>query len=248
MRERSARQELEAALRVKDEFLATVSHELRTPLSAVLLWSQLIEAGSLSADRIQDAAHKITTSARTQSRLIEDLLDASRMLMGKLMLEVQPRALGAVVTPALEFVRPAADAKGVTVEVHGDGGLVVNVDTQRLQQVVWNLVSNAVKFTPAGGRVSITMAGDALDAVIVVQDTGDGIDPALLPHVFEPFRQGQSETTARRSGLGLGLSIVKHLVELHGGSVAATSAGPGTGATFTLRLPLLAAALALSAS
>jgi signal transduction histidine kinase len=237
--ERRAREQAETAMRIKDEFLATVSHELRTPVSAILIWSQLLEAGRLSGEQAIRAIHAITTSAETQSRLIEDLLDVSRMLMGKLQLAVEPRALQPIVQGAVDVVRPTADAKGVRLDAQVGGDDLVLVDPDRVQQMFWNLLSNAVKFTPAGGVVSLRFARDRDEVTVTVADTGEGISPEFLPHVFERFRQADPKSSRRQSGLGLGLPIVQQLVELHGGTIEAASPGRGLGATFTVRLPAL---------
>jgi signal transduction histidine kinase len=237
--ERRAREQAEAATRVKDEFLATVSHELRTPISAILIWSQLLEAGRLSGEQALHAMHAITTSAQAHSRLIEDLLDVSRMLMGKLRLAVEARALQPIVQAALDVVRPTADAKGVRLDAQLDSADLVLIDPDRGQQILWNLLSNAVKFTPAGGVVSVELARDRDEVTVTVADTGEGISPEFLPHVFERFRQADPKSSRRQSGLGLGLPIVQQLVELHGGTIEAASPGRGLGATFTVRLPVL---------
>lgn len=235
--ERRAREHAEAAMQIKDEFLATVSHELRTPLSAILIWSKLLESGRASGAQATQAIHAIRTSAEAQSRLIEDLLDVSRMLMGKLRIEVQSRHLIEIIHAAIDVVRPMADAKGVRldVELAADDDRVL-VDTDRIQQVFWNLLSNSVKFTPAGGVVAIQLASKREHLVTTVRDSGEGIATDVLPYMFERFRQGVPGTQ-RQGGLGLGLPIVKQLIELHGGTIQAESAGPGKGATFTVWLP-----------
>ncbi|CAM3738025.1 PAS domain S-box protein [Corallococcus sp. ZKHCc1 1396] len=237
-RESAARQEAEVANQLKDEFLATVSHELRTPLTAILGWVQLLRTGHLPESRRARALETMERNARAQGQLIEDLLDVSRIVSGKLKLDVEPVDLSTVVQQALESVRPAADARGVQVQATVDSSSSVMGDPQRLQQVVWNLLSNAVKFTPRNGRVRLVVERRASLVELTVADTGQGISPAFLPHVFERFRQADSGTTRKTGGLGLGLSIVRHLVEMHGGTVAAASAGDGQGATFTVRLPL----------
>ena len=237
-----ARAEAEAASRLKDEFLATVSHELRTPLNAILGWSQLLGHGRGSSP--QDLAHGLATierAARSQAQLIDDLLDVSRIVAGKLRLDVQVVQPAQVVEAALASMRPAADAKGVRL-VHALDASAgpVSGDPARLQQIVWNLLSNAVKFTPKGGVVQVALKCDDANAnaVITVSDTGIGIAPEFLPYVFERFRQQDSSTTRRYGGLGLGLGIVRHLTELHGGTVHAESRGAGGGSTFTVSLPL----------
>lgn len=231
-------QELEASARTKDEFLATISHELRTPLNAILGWSRMLRTGTLSEDRVQRAVETIERNAKAQAQLIEDLLDVSRIISGKLRLELEPVLMPAIVAHALESVRPSAQARGIvlahTIDAHA--GMVLG-DADRLQQVVWNLLSNAVKFCGKGGHVHVTVqkAGDSVE--VSVRDDGQGIDPEFLPFVFERFRQADASTTRAHGGLGLGLAIVRHLVELHGGTVRAESAGQNRGATFTVRLP-----------
>lgn len=238
VRERAAREQAEEATRMKDEFLASVSHELRTPLSAILLWGQLLEAGKLDAEQAAHAARSIVSGAETQSRLIEDLLDVSRMLSGKLRVELAARELEPLLLAALQLVQPMAAAKGVRLEARAPRvGALVCIDADRVQQIFWNLLSNAVKFTPRGGHVALSLLSEPHHLRVVVQDSGQGIHPELLPHVFERFRQGDAPLQ-RRGGLGLGLSIVQHLVDLHGGSVSASSEGEGRGATFVVRLPI----------
>ncbi|HEX7317257.1 MAG TPA: PAS domain-containing protein [Pyrinomonadaceae bacterium] len=240
-REQAARAEAEAANRLKDEFLATLSHELRTPLTAILGWSKLLADGQVNPDKTADAFGAIYRNARTQAQLIDDLLDVSRVITGKLRIEVVPLNLGAVVEAAAAVVRPAATAKRVELNVNADADdLTVNGDPARLQQVVWNLLSNAVKFTHAGGRVEACVRRAGSQMEVAVSDTGQGIEPEFLPHVFERFRQADMGTTRRHAGLGLGLAIVRHLVELHGGTVTAESEGEGKGSTFTVRLPVRA--------
>jgi signal transduction histidine kinase/ActR/RegA family two-component response regulator len=237
--ELSARAEAEAANRTKDEFLATLSHELRTPLSAVLGWARLLRAGKVDDDTMARALETIERNARSQAQLIEDLLDVSRIISGKLRLEVRQLDLPPVIEAALDVVRGAAEAKRVALETSLDRLLgPVAGDPDRLQQVVWNLLSNAVKFTSEGGRVEIRLERVAGRAEIRVSDTGAGIPPELLPHIFERFRQGDGSSTRSHGGLGLGLAIVRHIVELHGGSARAESDGPGRGSTFTISLPL----------
>ena len=238
--EQRARAQAEAASRSKDEFLAMLSHELRTPLTAVLGWAVMLRGRQVDDAMRERALAAIERNARAQSQLIEDLLDISRIVSGKLHLDIRPLNLAAVVEAALEAVQPATQAKGV--EVQSDLAPVAVVgDPQRLQQVVWNLLSNAVKFTPAGGRVTVRLRAGPEQATLVVSDTGQGIPGELLPHIFDRFRQADSSTTRRHGGLGLGLALVKHLVELHGGTVRAESAGPGRGATFTVSLPITSA-------
>jgi signal transduction histidine kinase len=232
------RRRAEEASRLKDEFLATVSHELRTPLTAMLGWVQLLRTGRLAGDKQARALETVERNCRAQAQLIEDLLDVSRIVTGKLRLDVEPMELADAVRGALDVVRPAAKAKGVRLEAELDAeASPFQGDPQRLQQVVWNLLSNAVKFTPGGGRVDVTLRREGPTAVIQVRDTGRGIDPDFLPHVFERFRQADGGPTRTFGGLGLGLAIVRHLVELHGGRVEASSDGLGQGATFTVWLP-----------
>jgi PAS domain S-box-containing protein len=238
-REREARAEAEQANRLKDEFLATVSHELRTPLTAILGWAHLLRGGQLEGEGAAKALETIERSARSQAQLIDDLLDVSRIVTGKLRLDVVPVGPQSFIDPAIETVRPAAEAKGVRLQKLIDTGVeTVMGDPARLQQVVWNLLTNAVKFTPRGGRVQVSLERVNSQVEIAVTDTGAGIEPEFLPHVFERFRQADQRTTRQHGGLGLGLAIVRHLVELHGGSVRADSGGEGTGSTFTVRLPV----------
>jgi PAS domain S-box-containing protein len=237
-RERLLR-EAQEANRLKDEFLATVSHELRTPLTAILGWAHLLRAGRLDEEGAGKALETIERNARAQSQLIDDLLDVSRIVTGKLRLDVVPVDPHSFIDPAFEAVRPAADAKGVRLQKVIDTGVgVVMGDPARLQQVVWNLLSNAVKFTPRGGRVQVRLERVNSSVEIAVSDTGAGIAAEFLPHVFERFRQADMGTTRHHGGLGLGLSIVRHLVELHGGAARADSGGEGTGSTFTVSLPV----------
>jgi PAS domain S-box-containing protein len=234
-----ARQAAEAANRAKDEFLATLSHELRTPLSPILGWVRLLRSGDLDEAASARGLEVIERNVRAQTQLIEDLLDVSRIITGKLRLEVRPMDLVSVVEAGIEAVRPAADAKGIRIEARLDPLASAMVgDPDRLQQVVWNLVSNAVKFTPKDGRVEVELSGVNAHARIRVRDTGKGIRPTFLPHVFDRLRQADSTSTRAHGGLGIGLAIVRHLVELHGGTVAAESEGEGKGATFTVELPI----------
>jgi two-component system CheB/CheR fusion protein len=238
---RSAYEESEAATRAKDEFLAVVSHELRSPLNSILGYARLIRAETANVAQIQHLVGIIERNGRMQLQLIEDLLDTARIISGKLELEVQPADLIAVITAALDVVRPSAQAKGINVISDLDP-LVGQItgDPDRLQQVVWNLLSNAIKFTPHGGSVEIMLERADPHIAIVVRDNGRGIEPEFLPHIFERFRQGDMSSTRRVGGLGLGLSLVKQLVELHGGAIEAESAGAGRGAAFTVLLPLRA--------
>jgi signal transduction histidine kinase/CheY-like chemotaxis protein len=236
------------ANRLKDEFLATLSHELRTPLNAIVGWTALLADGRLDADGRRKAILAIERNARAQTKLIEDILDVSRIVSGKIRLSVGPVDLPAVIRHAVDAVRPAADAREIRLELALDAhaGPVVG-DPDRLQQVVWNLLSNAIKFTPRGGRVHVELGRANAHAEIVVRDTGVGIPREFLPHVFDRFRQADASSTRSHGGLGLGLAIVRHVVELHGGSVDVASEGEGKGATFSVRLPLVPTARAVAA-
>ncbi|HYO23321.1 MAG TPA: ATP-binding protein [Lacipirellulaceae bacterium] len=237
--ERAARAEAERVSIMKDEFLATLSHELRTPLNAILGWSQLLGTGKLDADDFQQGLEAIERNARAQTQLIEDLLDMSRIISGKVRLDVQWTDLASVVELAVDSVRPSAEAKEIRLrKIIDPHAGPVSADPTRLQQIVWNLLSNAIKFTPKGGKVDVLLERVNSHLEITVHDSGVGIKPEFLPLVFERFRQADSSTTRSYGGLGLGLSIVKQLVELHGGSVRAKSAGIGQGATFIVSLPL----------
>ena len=239
-RERVARGEAEAANRMKDEFLATLSHELRTPLTAMLGWARLLRSGELDPDTAARAVETIESNARLQAQLIEDLLDVSRIILGKLPLGVRPMELALVIESALDAVRPAASAKSIRLLRTLDPATgLVSGDPDRLQQIVWNLLSNAVKFTPSKGQVEIRLERVGRFAQISVVDTGKGISAEFLPFVFDRFRQADGSSTRVHGGLGLGLALVRHLVELHGGSVQAVSAGERKGATFSVQLPLL---------
>jgi PAS domain S-box-containing protein len=238
--EKLARQQAEQANRLKDEFLATVSHELRTPLTAMLGWVHMLRSADLGEEKRDQALETVERNARAQAKIIDDLLDVSRILAGKLRLEMESLELQAVVEQAIETAKPAALAREVRLQTALDSTIRVMGDPHRLGQVVWNLVSNAVKFTPAGGEVRVTLQGRGGHAEIEVTDTGEGISEEFLPYVFERFRQADGSTTRRQGGLGLGLSIVRHLVELHGGTVQAHSNGLGQGATFQVSLPLVA--------
>ena len=239
--ERRARMETEAAERAKDEFVATVSHELRTPLNAVLGWVRLLRLGGLDAARTARAIEVIERSASAQAQIVDDLLDVSRIARGDLRLDVRSLELTSVVEAAIEAVRPAAEARQIVLwsDLSPRVGRVAG-DPGRLQQVVWNLLSNAIKFTPPGGTVDVRLSQAGERAVIEVRDTGPGIDPAFAPHLFERFRQADSSSTRVHGGLGLGLSIVRQLVEAHGGDVSASSDGPERGSVFTVRLPVSA--------
>ncbi len=237
--ERTAREAAEESNRLKDEFLATVSHELRTPLTAILGWSRLLEGGTLDDEVAQQAVETIGRNAKAQAQIVDDILDVSRIITGNLYLDLHPLEVVPVVENAINVVRPTADAKGIRIETYFDSTpAMISGDANRLQQVVWNLLSNAVKFTNTGGRVcvKVSQAGPAVE--ISVLDTGQGIDAEFLPYVFDRFRQADSTTTRQHGGLGLGLAIARHLVEIHGGSIKAESLGTGRGAKFTIRLPL----------
>ena len=239
--QRRTSEELREANRLKDEFLATVSHELRTPLTAILGWAHLLRAGQLNERSATGAIETIERNARAQSQLIDDLLDVSRIITGKLRLDVRQIDPASFIESAIEALRPAAEAKDVRIQKVMDTGVVsVAGDPARLQQVVWNLLSNAIKFTPKGGRVQVRLERINSHIEIAVSDTGGGIEPEFLPHVFERFRQADQKTTRQHGGLGLGLAIVRHLVELHGGTVGADSPGKGQGATFVVNLPIVA--------
>ena len=235
-----ARAEAEAANRMKDEFLATLSHELRTPLTSLLGWSSVLREAKREEKVLNQGLDAIDRNARVQAQLIDDLLDVSRIVSGKLNLDVRPLDIASVTRAAINVVRPAADAKGITLDYRAQPGLgAISADSARLQQIVWNLLSNAVKFTPQGGKIAIHIEQNGSHARLTVQDTGQGIDPEFLPRVFDRFRQADSSTTRSFGGLGLGLAIVRHLVELHGGTVSAESEGVGKGATFSATFPLL---------
>ncbi len=236
-KEQAARREAEAANQSKDDFLATVSHELRTPLSAILGWSHMLKQQQLPPDRMRHGIDVIERNARAQRQLIEDLLDVSRIAANRLRLAREAVRLGDVVEAALDAVRPQAAAKGVEVQTILSDRAPVLGDPRRLEQVVWNLAWNAVKFTPPSGRVRVQLVRASHEAILSISDTGVGISSEFLPHVFEWFRQADAKSQSQ-SGLGLGLGIVRHLVQLHGGSVYAESAGEGRGATFTVRLPI----------
>ncbi|MGH9887724.1 MAG: ATP-binding protein, partial [bacterium] len=236
-----ARKAAETANRAKDEFLATLSHELRTPLTPILGWTVMLRSGTLDQASMIRGLEVIERNVRAQTQLIGDLLDVSRIITGKLRLEVRPVDIGPVIEAGVEAVRSSAEAKDITLELdlHLDVPQV-NADPDRLQQVVWNLVSNAVKFTAAGGRVQVRLRRAEGRIQIAVSDTGKGISASFLPFVFDRFRQADSTSTRTHGGLGLGLAIVRHLVELHGGTVSAESPGEGRGSTFTVELPLVA--------
>jgi signal transduction histidine kinase/CheY-like chemotaxis protein len=237
----AARAEAEAVNRAKDVFLATLSHELRTPLTAILGWARMLRGAGLDAAVARRGLEVIERNAEAQHQLIRDLLDVSRIISGKLRLETRQLGLAPVVEAALDSVRQAADAKDIRLgaEFAGETGLVTG-DPDRLQQVVWNLLSNAIKFTPKGGAVGVRVEREGSDVLVRVSDTGQGIAPEFLPYVFDRFRQADGSTTREHGGLGLGLAIVRHLVEQHGGRVSAESAGEQRGSTFTISLPVAA--------
>jgi PAS domain S-box-containing protein len=235
-------EQLQAANRLKDEFLATLSHELRTPLNAVLGYARMLRIGAVKTDKMQHALDVIERNATSLTQIVEDVLDVSRIVSGKVRLQMRPVSAAKVVSDAVATVQPAADAKGVRIECAFDSNVEpVSGDPDRLQQVLWNLVSNAVKFTSSGGRVQVQVTPERSNVSIVIRDTGIGIPSAFLPHIFERFRQAESGTTRSQSGLGLGLAIARHIVEMHGGTIEAASEGSGRGAIFTVRLPILAA-------
>ncbi|MGH9768584.1 MAG: PAS domain S-box protein, partial [Blastocatellia bacterium] len=243
--EQEARQVAEQATRAKDEFLAVVSHELRSPLNAILGWNRLLRSQRRDDPQIAQVTETVERSGCAQLQLIEDLLDTARIISGKMKLETQPVELMRVIASALDTVRPAADSKGIVIVLDfdsnaGQTSYQITGDPDRLQQVVWNLVSNSIKFTPEGGRIWVGLRRGGPGVQIVVRDTGRGISPDLLPYVFDRFKQGDSSVSRRFGGLGLGLALVKHLVELHGGSVMVESPGEGQGATFTVNLPVRA--------
>jgi PAS domain S-box-containing protein len=237
--ERAARAEAERASRLKDEFLATLSHELRTPLNAILGWTELIRSGRLDADRIREAAERIHRNARAQAQLIADLLDVNRIMTGKIRLAVRRESLAGPVAAALDATRLDAQRKKIALAEPALGGLPeIDGDAPRLQQVFWNLLSNSVKFTPEGGTIALGVDADADEVRVKISDNGIGVAADFLPHLFERFSQADSSSTRHHAGLGLGLSICKSLVELHGGRIVADSAGPGRGTSFTVTLPL----------
>ncbi|MCW3101184.1 MAG: rpfC [Chthonomonadaceae bacterium] len=237
--ERTKRAEAERMGKIKDEFLANLSHEIRTPLNAILGWSELLKPGKSSDAEMAEGLDVIRRNARAQAKLIEDLLDMSRIVSGKLRLDVQRVELAAAITNAVEVVHLAAEAKGVRIEIVVDPiAGPVSGDPSRVQQMIWNLLSNAVKFTPRGGKIQITVERVNSHIELSVSDTGEGLDPDFLPHVFERFTQSEAPLTKSQKGLGLGLAIVKNLAELHGGAVRAKSGGVGAGSTFIICLPI----------
>lgn len=238
--EKQARSDAERANRLKDEFLATISHELRNPLNAIMGWAHMMRLGKLTPANVERAVETIYRNAKSQSQLVSDLLDVSRIISGKLRLDVRTVDLIHIVSAAIDSIRPAADAKGIRLQPILDttAGPILG-DADRLQQIVWNLLTNAVKFTPRGGRIQVQLQRVNSHVEIVVADSGSGISKEFLPHVFDRFRQGDASTTRLHGGLGLGLSIVRQLVDLHGGSVSVKSEGEGKGATFTISLPFI---------
>ena len=237
--EHQALEEAEFASRMKEEFLATVSHELRNPLNAMVGWVHLLRSGNLDVAKSAKALETIERNVHLQTALIDDILDVSRIIRGKINLTFSAVHMSAVVDAALAALRPTADAKGVALEYEAAESDEVSGDADRLQQIVWNLLSNAIKFTPRDGLVVVRLEQHGHELTLTVRDTGQGISPEFIPHVFERFSQAESGSTRTHGGLGLGLAIVRHLVELHAGTVEATSAGPGQGATFSVHLPLL---------
>lgn len=238
--EKLARNEAERANRLKDEFLATISHELRNPLNAILGWAHMMRLGKLTPANAERAVETIYRNAKSQAQLVADLLDVSRIISGKLRLDVRTIDLLNIVNAAIDSIRPAVDAKGIRLQTILDPGAgPISGDADRLQQIVWNLLTNAVKFTPKGGRIQVRVERVDSHIEIVVSDSGVGISKEFLPYVFDRFRQADASTTRIHGGLGLGLSIVHQLVDLHGGSVSVQSEGEGKGATFTINLPFV---------
>jgi signal transduction histidine kinase/DNA-binding NarL/FixJ family response regulator len=232
-----ARSDAEEANRLKDEFLATVSHELRTPLNAIMGWVSLLRQARMEPSRVDAVLAIVERNAKSQAQIIADVLDISRMVSGRIKLNQQPVSLARVVLEALDTIRPAAAAKGVEIHTDIDEGPIVQADAERLQQVFWNVFSNACKFTPSGGRIDVRLRGGLPWSTLRVTDSGSGIPAEFLPYVFDRFRQADQSFTRSHGGLGLGLAIVKYLVEMHGGEVTAASGGVGQGATFEIRLP-----------
>ena len=240
---RTSLSEVEAASQLKDEFLATVSHELRNPLAPILTWTQLLRSGTLDPERSQRALEVIERNVMSQVQLIDELVDVSRVVSGKFRLEVRPLELAPVVKIAADAQGPATQAKRIQMQLRlEEHAGRISGDPERLQQVMWNLISNAIKFTPEGGSVQVVLERVESHVEVRVSDDGSGIEPEFLPHIFEPFRQGTGGSMRRHAGLGLGLSIARHIVELHGGEIHATSAGAGRGAQFIVCFPLLAKA------
>jgi signal transduction histidine kinase len=237
-REQRAHAAAAAANRAKDEFLATLSHEMRTPLNAILGWVQTLQKTGVSGERLIHGLAAIERSANDQRRLVDDLLDMSRIVSGKFRLDIAVANLRTIIDDALIAIGPAAEAKRLVIETDIDGDMVIRADSPRLQQVLWNLLSNAVKFTPPAGVITIAARRARESISIQVTDTGVGIEPELLPYVFDRFRQGDGSPTRFHGGLGLGLSIVRTIAELHGGTVVAASPGRNQGATITMTLPV----------
>lgn len=238
-------QQLQSANHLKDEFLATLSHELRTPLNAVLGYARMLQSGAIADEKVPQALEVIDRNAAALAQIVEDVLDVSRIVLGKARLKVQPTDVAAVVEDAVATVKPAADAKNLTLKCYlGHGTATVSGDHSRLQQVVWNILSNAVKFTPRGGNIDVRVGQNESHVDVVVRDTGIGFPASFRPHIFERFRQAESGTTRLHGGLGLGLAIARHIVEMHGGTIEAASGGDGKGATFTVSLPLIGVAAA----
>lgn len=241
VREHSARLEAEKLNRMKDEFMATVSHELRTPLNSMLGWARILRAANVEPQLHARAVSNIEQSVKVQKRLIEDMFDVSRIISGKLRINMSALKLEPIIEAAIDTVRPAADAKNIHISFEFDcPEAIISADPARIQQVLWNLLSNSIKFTPPHGEVRIKLRRTDTEAEVTVRDNGEGISAQFLPHVFDRFIQADGTTTRRHGGLGLGLAIVRHLVELHGGTVTAESDGPGRGASFCIRLPIAA--------
>ena len=239
MRERDLRKHAEEADRLKDEFLATLSHELRTPLTSILGWASLVRNGEVEGPNVDRALETIERNARSQARLIDDLLDVSRIITGNLRLDLRPIDLAPIVDAAIDGLRPTAGAKQIQLHSHSDTkGCLVRGDPNRLRQIIWNLLLNAIKFTPRAGSVTVRLKCVEPHAQLIVSDTGEGISAEFLPYAFDRFRQAEGSMSRRQGGLGLGLAVVRHLVELHGGNVRAESGGEGQGSTFTVDLPL----------
>src|SRR5689334_24392206 len=238
IRERDARKHAEEADRLKDEFLATLSHELRTPLTSILGWASMVRNGEVEGANATRAIETIERNARSQARLIDDLLDVSRIITGNLRLDLHPLNLAPIVEAAIDALRPTADVKGIQIRTETSGNCLVKGDPHRLRQVIWNLLSNSIKFTQRGGVVSIRLGCIGPTVRLTVADTGEGISAEFLPYVFDRFRQAEGSISRKQGGLGLGLAVVRHLVELHGGSISAESEGLGQGSVFTVELPL----------
>jgi signal transduction histidine kinase/CheY-like chemotaxis protein len=236
--ETEARLTSESANRIKDEFIATVSHELRTPLTAILGWSRIL-VNECQSELLQEGLRTIQSCASAQAKLIDDMLDVSRIMSGKMRLSIRTIDMAEIIRAGVDSVRPAAEAKGVELHLDVDDQLRVSADPDRIQQIVWNLVSNAVKFTPRGGRIDVRLRRTDSQSVLSVEDSGEGIDPDFLPHVFDAFRQADASKARVHKGLGLGLSIVSNLVQAHGGTVTVRSGGKGRGATFSVALPIM---------